>query len=40
MMVSYPLQWLKWHPKGNVFIAGANDSTIWMYQRKFILYSE
>jgi len=26
------LIWLKWHPKGNVLIGGANDSTVWMWQ--------
>jgi len=24
--------WLKWHPKGNLLLAGANDSTIWLWQ--------
>ncbi|GBC02923.1 hypothetical protein RclHR1_00490009 [Rhizophagus clarus] len=24
--------WLDWHPKGNILLAGANDSTIWMWQ--------
>ncbi|CAM0139526.1 60S ribosomal subunit assembly or modification protein [Umbelopsis sp. WA50703] len=23
--------WLDWHPKGNVLLAGATDSTIWMW---------
>ncbi|ORZ22225.1 WD40-repeat-containing domain protein [Absidia repens] len=23
--------WMNWHPKGNVLIAGASDSTIWMW---------
>lgn len=27
-------KWLDWHPKGNILLAGANDSTIWMWQGK------
>ncbi|KAI8997514.1 WD40-repeat-containing domain protein [Pilobolus umbonatus] len=23
--------WINWHPKGNILLAGANDSTIWMW---------
>ncbi|RUS23075.1 WD40-repeat-containing domain protein [Endogone sp. FLAS-F59071] len=23
--------WLNWHPKGNILLAGATDSTIWMW---------
>ncbi|KAI8079803.1 WD40-repeat-containing domain protein [Halteromyces radiatus] len=23
--------WMNWHPKGNVLLAGASDSTIWMW---------
>ncbi|KAG9287642.1 hypothetical protein G9A89_023992 [Geosiphon pyriformis] len=26
------VMWLNWHPKGNLLIAGSNDSTIWMWQ--------
>ncbi|CAG8668859.1 5597_t:CDS:10 [Ambispora leptoticha] len=26
------IMWLSWHPKGNILLAGANDSTIWMWQ--------
>jgi len=28
------LQWLRWHPKGPVLLAGCNDSTVWLWQRK------
>ena len=31
-----PLQWLRWHPKGPVLLAGSNDSTVWLWQRKWI----
>ncbi|THH33176.1 hypothetical protein EUX98_g970 [Antrodiella citrinella] len=24
--------WLRWHPKGNVLLAGSNDSTVWLWQ--------
>ena len=33
------LQFLRWHPKGNVLLAGSNDSTLWLWQRKFMFYS-
>ena len=26
------VQWLRWHPKGNVLLAGSNDSTVWLWQ--------
>jgi len=26
--------WLRWHPKGPVLLAGSNDSTVWLWQRK------
>lgn len=26
--------WMNWHPKGNVLLAGAADSTIWMWASK------
>lgn len=26
------LQWIRWHPKGNVLLAGSNDSTVWLWQ--------
>ena len=29
-------QWLRWHPKGPVLLAGSNDSTVWLWQRKYI----
>lgn len=25
-------QWLRWHPKGTVLLAGSNDSTLWLWQ--------
>lgn len=28
--------WIDWHPKGNILLAGANDSTIWMWASKQI----
>lgn len=28
------LQWIDWHPKGNILLAGASDSTIWMWASK------
>ena len=32
-----PVQWLRWHPKGPVLLAGSNDSTVWLWQRKQIV---
>jgi ribosome assembly protein SQT1 len=29
-------QWLRWHPKGTVLLAGSNDCTVWLWQRKQI----
>jgi len=26
------VKWLKWHPKGNVLLAGSNDATVWLWQ--------
>jgi len=26
------VMWIRWHPKGNVLLAGSNDSTIWLWQ--------
>ncbi|KZT00781.1 WD40 repeat-like protein [Laetiporus sulphureus 93-53] len=26
------VMWLRWHPKGNVLLAGSNDSTVWLWQ--------
>ncbi|KAG6842312.1 hypothetical protein C0991_010600 [Blastosporella zonata] len=26
------VMFLKWHPKGNVLLAGSNDSTVWLWQ--------
>jgi ribosome assembly protein SQT1 len=26
-------QFLRWHPKGNVLLAGSKDSTVWLWQR-------
>lgn len=28
------IQWLTWHPKGNVLTAGCEDATTWMWNRK------
>ncbi|KAJ1945477.1 60S ribosomal subunit assembly or modification protein, partial [Linderina macrospora] len=25
------IQWINWHPKGNVLLAGANDTSMWMW---------
>ncbi|KAJ2723107.1 60S ribosomal subunit assembly or modification protein [Coemansia sp. Benny D115] len=25
------IQWINWHPKGNVLLAGANDASLWMW---------
>ncbi|KAJ1815399.1 60S ribosomal subunit assembly or modification protein [Coemansia sp. RSA 2598] len=25
------IQWVNWHPKGNVLLAGANDASMWMW---------
>lgn len=33
--IIYYLQWLRWHPKGSVLLAGSNDSTVWLWQCKF-----
>lgn len=29
-----PGQWLRWHPKGTVLLAGSNDTTVWLWQRE------
>ncbi|KAH8099940.1 ribosome biogenesis protein Sqt1 [Cristinia sonorae] len=26
------VMWLRWHPKGNVLLAGSNDTTVWLWQ--------
>ncbi|TCD69348.1 hypothetical protein EIP91_007904 [Steccherinum ochraceum] len=26
------VMWLRWHPKGNVLLAGSNDSMVWLWQ--------
>ncbi|RKO87112.1 WD40-repeat-containing domain protein [Blyttiomyces helicus] len=26
------INWIDWHPKGNVLIAGSEDSSVWMWQ--------
>lgn len=28
------IQWLDWHPKGNVLLAGGADGTVWVWNRK------
>ncbi|KAJ1947107.1 60S ribosomal subunit assembly or modification protein [Kickxella alabastrina] len=25
------IQWINWHPKGNVLLAGSNDASLWMW---------
>ncbi len=25
------VEWVKWHPKGNVVLAGSEDMTMWMW---------
>lgn len=32
-MLSIVLQFLRWHPRGNVLLAGSNDLTLWLWQR-------
>lgn len=34
MADSYAHQWLDWHPKGNVLLAGGADGTVWVWNRK------
>ena len=24
-------QWLRWHPRGHILLAGSEDSTVWMW---------
>jgi len=26
------VMWIRWHPKGNVLLAGSNDTTVWLWQ--------
>jgi len=26
------VQWLEWHSKGNVLLAGAGDGSVWLWQ--------
>lgn len=28
---TYHFQWIMWHPKGNLILAGSEDSSIWMW---------
>ncbi len=37
-VVEYLQQFLRWHPKGNVLLAGSNDSTLWLWQRTSPLF--
>lgn len=30
---SLHLQWMRWHPKGTVLLAGSNDTTLWLWNR-------
>jgi WD40 repeat protein len=25
------VEWMQWHPRGNVLLAGSSDSTVWMW---------
>ena len=25
------IEWVRWHPKGNVVLAGSDDMTMWMW---------
>lgn len=27
----FPSQWIRWHPRGHLVLAGSEDSTIWMW---------
>ncbi|KAL5998783.1 hypothetical protein ACLOJK_009731 [Asimina triloba] len=29
--ISFAFQWLKWHPRGHLILAGSEDSTVWMW---------
>jgi len=31
------MQWLTWHPRGNIVLAGANDGSAWMWGAKGML---
>ena len=31
---SESVDWIDWHPKGNVVVAGSSDSTCWMWKAK------
>lgn len=36
LLIGSSTQWLRWHPKGPVLLAGSNDSTVWLWQRKTV----
>jgi WD40 repeat protein len=27
----FPFQWIRWHPRGHLVLAGSEDSTVWMW---------
>lgn len=27
----FPSQWIRWHPRGHLILAGSEDSTVWMW---------
>lgn len=31
-------QWVKWHPKGHLILAGSDDSTVWMWNADKVAY--
>jgi len=31
LLGSDEVTWLRWHPKGNVLLAGSNDTTVWLW---------
>lgn len=32
------IQWLRWHPRGTILLAGSNDSTVWLWQCMSMVY--
>lgn len=31
-------QWIRWHPKGHLILAGSEDSTVWMWNADKMAY--